>query len=289
MAINKLQTLVDNCYNNGQNWWQPFRKYWGLTTYGGCFYDLSLVSGYPKANYYLGDPLKAASFIDSVDSGLWHGGSVSPKEKYIHRIMHHTPNAEMIGMNIIVCDYLLYYPLIDMDNTDEQVFDNTVTLPRYTDGQGVKAFLVATNPYAGGATFFLNYTNQNGVSGRISKQMTCNTTTYISCLVHSGGHAGAGGGSTGPFIDLMPGDFIRSVESITFNSGNGGLATLVLCVPLAEYYVKEANAPAEFDLITMQGINLPRVYDGAYISWLFSPSTSIAARAFLGDISFIWN
>jgi hypothetical protein len=56
-----------------------------------------------------------------------------------------------------LCDYLGYYPLIDGDNTDEQLLVNygaslspttdpsVPTLPRYTDGIGVKAFYVTTD------------------------------------------------------------------------------------------------------------------------------------------------
>ena len=45
-------------------------------------------------------------------------------------------------MSIILADYLLYYPTIVDGNTDPQVMNNTVTLPRYTDGKGVMMMAV---------------------------------------------------------------------------------------------------------------------------------------------------
>jgi hypothetical protein len=179
----------------------------------------------------------------------------------------------------------MFYPLIDMDSTDEQPLDNAVTLPRYTDGNGVQAFLVATNPYIGGIQFYLNYTNQEGVAGRISQYAICNTSGNIGMIVHSGITAWL----TGPFVPLMLRDRgIRSIESITFMGSNGGMGTLVLCKPLFDFYVREVNAPAEWDLITMLGGKLPRVYDGAYINFLIEPNGTIAAQYIIGDMTFIW-
>ena len=44
--------------------------------------------------------------------------------------------------SIVIFDLLGYYPLIDGDSTDLQEADNTLTLPRYTDGEGVGLVIV---------------------------------------------------------------------------------------------------------------------------------------------------
>ncbi|MCL5460042.1 hypothetical protein M3M33_15505, partial [Loigolactobacillus coryniformis] len=77
-------------------------------------------------------------------------------------------SSNVIPATFLLCDYLLFYPIIDLDNTGFQDFVNTAPLPRYTDGEGVTAFLVATNPYAGGQPFRICYTNQAGTSGQVS-------------------------------------------------------------------------------------------------------------------------
>ena len=48
------------------------------------------------------------------------------------------------NMTTIWLDYLLYYPFIDMDAAGEdQTMTNGVTLPRFTDGAGVRMMAVA--------------------------------------------------------------------------------------------------------------------------------------------------
>jgi hypothetical protein len=164
-------------------------------------------------------------------------------------------------------------------------------LPRYTTGEGVQAFLVATNPYIGGAAFQINYTNSDGVNGvanRVSAITTTNTSTYIATIVNS--HTAAAGGLqyATPFIQLMAGDRgIRSVQNITFFAPNGGLAALVLVRPIANLMTREATAWAEFDFIKDKP-SMPRIYDGAYLNFLVMPSATIAAIPLLGEITTIW-
>jgi hypothetical protein len=180
---------------------------------------------------------------------------------------------------------LLFYPLIDMDNMEEQPLVNAVTLPRYTTGECVRAFLVASNPYVGGAQFYIKYTNSDGVPGRMSRIMTSNTGTYIGTIVNSGPNAG----SSGPFIDLAPGDRgVQSVQSIQFLGPNGGLAVLVLVKPIASVLTREANVPCEWDFFLMKS-GLPRIYDGAVLNFIGSVNGSVASQIITGDITAIWN
>jgi hypothetical protein len=178
-----------------------------------------------------------------------------------------------------------------MDSTDEQFFNagmdpqNIVNLPRYTTGQGVRAFLVAVTPYTGGQDFQINYTNQDGTSGRKSQICTANTGTYISSLVTSGVSAR----NYGCFIPLQAGDTgIRSVESITFFGGNGGLGALVLCKPLATTEILAVNAPVVRNFV-VDCPSLPKIYNGAYLNFLAFPAGSLAAAPIFGMANFIWN
>jgi hypothetical protein len=178
----------------------------------------------------------------------------------------------------------MYYPLIDMDNTDEQLLDNSTTsLPRYTDGVGVQAFLVATNPYVGGARFQIKYTNTED-EARTSQILITNNSTFIGTIVNSNT---AGLNNYQAFIPLVAGDLgIKSIQSITFLSPNGGLATLVLVRPIATLMTREATAWAEYDFIKDKA-SLPRIYDGAYLNLLVMPSGGIAAVPVLGEFTFI--
>lgn len=280
--IASIRELVDSCYEGGGNWETFFRKVPAIATTQGIACDLSMNPGNPRPNYYTGDSLTATLF--NTNYGLWHGGNVSPGTKYIHKVLAYATNSEVAPIRMLICDYLMFYPLIDMDSTDEQFLVNTTTLPRYTDGKGVQAFLVATNPFIGGASFFIKYTNQNGVSDRISQYCVSNSTANIGTIVNSGITAG----TSNFFIPLLSGDFVRSIQSITFNAPNGGLASLVLVKPLVEFYIRETNAPAEWDFILMQGGKLSQVFDGAYLNFLAQPNGNMAGQYIIGNMNFIW-
>lgn len=281
MGFKSISELVGSAYEQGKTWYSSFRKVPPIASTAGSVIDLSSSPGNPRPNYYVGDALVAKTLTSAY--GIWHGGDVLPATKHLHKILLNAFNAGVVPANFWLLDYLLFYPLIDMDSTDDQEFDNTVTLPRYTDGRGVMAFLVATNPYIGGATFTINYTNHLGQS-RTSAPIVSNLFTTIATVVHSGIVAG----TTGAFLKLAPGDFVRSVESITFLAPNGGLAALVLCKPLANGYLREVGAPAEWDFMTMKP-NLPRIYDGAYLNFLCQPNGSVAAQPIFGSVEVVWN
>jgi len=292
MAISRVQQMVGLGYDGGQSWVSSFRKVPAIASTQGVWVDLSLAPGSPKPNYYVGGELVATQLFDREETspgiyngiGLWHGGPVYPKTKYLHTLLISATGAGVTPATFYVCDYLLFYPLIDMDATSDQVLTNTLTLPRYADGAGVRAFLVATNPFLGGAQFTMTYTNSAGVSGRQMPVVTSNSATFIGSLVHGGLTTR----STGPFLPLCGDDVgIRSVQSISFLSPNGGLAALVLCKPLAVSLTVETTACAEFDFLTMKP-TLPRIYDGAYLNFLCCPNGTVAASPITGTMTAVW-
>lgn len=283
--IPRLKELVENCYWGGTHWTQEFRKVCPFILTAASFADLSMSPGSPRPNYYTGDPLTATLF--NGDYGIWHGGNVSPKQKYLRKINVMGLTAVVAPSELMLLDYLLFYPLVDMDSTDDQFFDNTVTLPRYVTGEDVQMMLIATNPYIGGAYFNITYTNSEGVSGRVTRPLLSNSYANISTIVHSGP---IGYGSFSPFVPLVPGDKgVRSVESITFLSPNGGLAALVLCHTIARCYTRETNAAAEWDFILMKGNLLPEIKDGAYLNFICSSASSAVRGTLHGQIETVWN
>lgn len=299
-----LREIIDDAYTKGKYCYSTFRKVSATAAVAGFWVDLSMTTGNPVPNYYVGAELTATIpgiTTDGIQTwykkGIWHGGSVLPDQKRLHKICLLGTAAAVGPAPFILCDYLLYYPLIDMDNTDEQLFTNygpivttitdptAPTLPRYSDGVGVMAMLVGTNPYIGGQAFRINYTNSNGVAGRISKRTATNTSTNIGTIINSGITTAM---SYGAFIQLQPGDIgIRSVESITFEGSNGGLAVLVLVKPLVTLMTKGIDAFCEFDFIKDKP-SLPRIYDGAYLNLITMPSATVAAVPIIGEITTIW-
>lgn len=283
MAISKLRDIVEQCYEGGKNWVASFRKVPAIASTATGVVDFSMSPGNPRANFYTGDALAAT--LLNTNYGIWHGGNVSPATKVLRKISFMVPPATITPIELYALDYLMFYPLIDMDSTDEQVLDNTtISLPRYTNGDGVRAFLVATNPYVGGAQFTMTYINQNGVR-KTTRLQTTNTHTYIGTIVHSGATAGV----SGTFINTPDGDGIRYVESITFMSPNGGLAALVLCKVLTVVStINAAPTQAEWDCLLQKG-ELPVIQDGAYLNFIGQVNGSAAAVVLSGTIETIWN
>lgn len=293
MSFARVSDVSLKGYDQGQGWESSWRKTPALASAQGVCCDLSGAPGNPKPNYYTGseltftplggsDPLTAP--LLSKD-GMYHGGDVSPAVKTLHKLLIGSLGAGVTPATFYVCDYLGFYPLVDMDSTDTQTMTNTLTLPRYSDGLGVQAVLVATNPYIGGAQFYLNATCYGGAVAD-SRIETSNLTTFIGTVIHSGAPTVVAGG---PWI-RMPADCrgIKQVNSITFTAPNGGLAALVLVKVLGRVMTNEITAYSEH-LFVEQGVRMPRILDGAYVNMFCIPNGSIAGVPINGMISSVWN
>lgn len=280
MSLNSVKSYNTKVVEGGNTHTSTFRKTSASATTAGVWCDMSTMPGHPVTNFYASSPLTAATLL--AREGIQHGGDQSPSQKYLKRI---TIMGSSAPMNVLLMDYLLYYPFIDGDSTEEQFLDNTVTLPRYTDGNCVNAFVVAQGSYVGGAKFFITYTNQDGVSGRTSQLCTSNTSTVSGTLISSGVAAGTFGWN----IPLQNGDTgIRSVESFTFLTANGGIFALVLAMDLGHVAIREANVPAEKDFLLNTGFKMPEIKDGAYLNFIALPNASIAAQPFYGSLQIVW-
>lgn len=282
-----IKQLVDAELEGRVRSWQ-WRKTPSAVTTAGIWFDLATAAGNPKAkNWFDAAPLVAAPVAQSTDGGIFHGANVSPSIKYLRKSLSFTATATALPMQMRLCDYLLYYPTIDDATTDEQVMDNTTTLPRYTDGDGVQMMAVTLAGRTGGQTFSVKYTNQDGVSGRISQTVVQNTSSIIGTITTS--TLTPTTGSVAPFIGLQDGDTgVRAIESVTMNGVDTGLFAIVLVKPLFETQIRGIDAPVEKDLL-LHGLELPRIYDDAFLNYLCLPNGSLAATALIGNLKFIWN
>jgi hypothetical protein len=293
-GYNRIKEIVNESYTEGRNCYTTFRRVSAIASAAGFWVDLSMATGNPAPNYYVGAEKECTVPTAWYKKGIWTGGAVSPSNKYLHKICMLGTAAAVAPATFTLCDYLMYYPLIDMDSTDEQLLFNyhpvdyplLPTLPRYTDGVGVKAFLVATNPFVGGASVQISYTNTNDVSGRVSRIQITNTSTFIGTIVNS--TTDGTSGNYQAFIPLKEGDLgIKSVQSVTFYTPNGGLACLVLVKPIATIATREATAWVEIDFIKDKP-NMPRIYDGAFLNFICNSSATIASVPVIGEMHFIW-
>jgi hypothetical protein len=286
---------------DGQSWISSFRKMPGSVTIAGQWFDFSYAAGMPPANFYASAPLVAA-VLDGKE-GIFHGPDVSPAKKFIHRIttMMGAASATTVtcqNVRLQLLDYLLYYPFVDMDAAGEdQALTNVVTLPRYTDGEGVMAMIVAQGQTVGGGTFTVNYTNSDGTPGRVSNAHYCAAAQPAGALVSS--ITAAAGVS--PFIALQSGDKgVRSIQSVNFSVANGGIAALVLVKPLQPHLQREEarrttsgvvtsfGSPKEVESITARA-GATEIQDGAFLSFIGQTiAGSVASSQLVGTLETVW-
>lgn len=286
MALANIKQMVD-AELEGRMRYYTWRKVPSQTTTARTWFDLTMSPGNPPPKYWFDAPPGIAKAVSqSTDGGLFHGANVSPQSKYLRVVTTSASVATALPMPMILCDYLLYYPSLDDSVTDAQTLDNTVTLPRYTDGKGVQIIAVSVAGRTGGQSFYCTYTNSDGVAGRTSQTVRQNSSAAIGTVVTS---AGAGVNSANPFIGLESGDQgVRSIESVTMLGADVGLFALILVKPLAYTQIRGIDAPYEKDLFIL-GNELPKIEDDAFLSFLCSPFGTLASTPLIGNLKVIWN
>lgn len=253
---------------SGKFWRQAFNKLTGVAfTIGRC-YDLSLFNGNPVQNTYTGTNLAFTATSDTDGKGIWHGGNVSPDTKHLVNVGIMSTAATAVPAIVEFVDILGYYPLTSVTTTTAQTLNNTVTLPRYTDGAGVRAYIVALGTMGAGApNISISYTNQAGVAGKtMPVTVTAVATAVQGHIIHSDPSAA----KYFPFLPLAAGDTgIRSIQTVTLSASmTSGSLAIVLCKPLTSLPLTTAGVMAERNLMT-QLPSLPRIYDGANLNMLY--------------------
>jgi hypothetical protein len=282
----------------GQTWATQFRKLVASTaTTTNAWLDYTYSGGSPTANFYASTPLESA--VVEAARGIYVP-SVAPAKQFLRNLMVMTGAASATStangrQQLILADYLLYYPFIDTDAVGEsQPLENTVALPRYAAGRVVA---VAQSAASAVGTFTFTYTNQNGVAGRVSP---ANRTAAVA----GGGQVvGAGGAGTSysPFLDLQAGDSgVQSIQEVTMSGGGGGLMALVIVKPLLSATatqecrrtttgnIESYGAADEFSALIHR--HPAEIKDGAVLGVLAAGyAGSLASSTLVGLLETIWN
>ncbi len=287
-----------NADERGQVWFTQFRKAVTSTaTITSSYTDYTYFAGSPLANFYASTPLEAAYIDDTRGIKI---PSVNPARQYLKNITCMSAASSATSttnrqQKLMLCDYLMYYPFIDTDSTDQQDMIQTVTLPRYSGG---KVMAIAQSASSTIGEFTMTYTNQDGVSGRVSP----NCFTQI---VGGGGQsllAEISGGGFNPFVPLQAGDTdVKSIESVTFTVTGGGLMALVIVKPLQIFFLSEecrrttsGNLESYGSAISFESILMkagpPEIKDGAILNIISKcQGGSLASSTLVGYIETIWN
>lgn len=292
MAITSFKALVD-AEQNGQTFIGGFRKAINVVSGNGAWFDVTLSPGNPLPFYYASTPLVGVPIGQAANGGIPHNPPVASLgyKTYLKTlaITPTSPTAITAGPMILM-DYLFYYPFIDTGLTDEQFLDNTSSLTRYTDGNGVSVMAVQLAGLlgTGNPTFRFTYINQAGVL-QTSPTQTCGSASLVGELATTNNSATAVARSNYPFLTLAPGDTgIRSVQSVTFDAPDIGLLAFVLVKPLEQIMLRDIGQTGERTPV-LDFFDLPVIADNAYLSILLnSANTSANGTSFIGTIQTVW-
>lgn len=261
----------------------------------GEWFCLARGGGNPAADskYNTGTNLAFQATSDTTVGcgGIQHGGDVASATKHITNASAFTAAATTAPFVLMLVDLLGFYRVTSVTTTTAQTLDNTVTIPRYTTGAGVQAFMWNTNATALGAatpSLSINYTNSAGTAGR-----TTPTTLPIGKTAAANGlimYSGTGSGKYGPFLPLQQTDAgIRSIQSVTISASYvSGEFSIGLCRPLITIPVMATGLATEKDFVNALP-SLPRIYDGANLIWLmYCGAATPVNSAIYGHIDVAW-
>ena len=287
--------MINQVSTNGKFYRYDWQKSTFATTAqtAGLWYSLFRGGGNPAADTILGTgtnlAFQALTDATANATGIPHGGNVG-NFKHLLNAAAQTAAATTAPAVLMLVDLLGFYPITSVTTTGAQTLNNTVTLPRYTDGAGVQAFLTPST-VMGAATpnLSIGYTNSANVASRATPATLPigNTAAAVTSVVYSG----TGAGKFGPFMPLQAGDAgIRSVQSVNLSASYvSGVLNLVLCKPLMTLPITTLGVTAERDLVN-QFMSMPKIFDGACLSWMMlAGAATPVASPITGHLEFGWS
>lgn len=248
----------------------------------GRWHEFFTANGIPWAGAFSGTAGVATQMTGATQGALNVGPtSVTPDIKHLLNLKAQSPTATLVPTTMYLVDFLLYYPSCVVTGT-ATTLNNTATLPRYTDGAGVSAFIaVQTTLGATQPVLTLSYTDQDGNTGNTALAMTSPVASaQLSTLFLNNGS---------PFLPLAGADTgVRKIDSYTLATGTTGTVAMVLCKVLAEIDVYAINTGVRVDHLAMVP-SLPKIEDGACLGFIGVAGGSMATNsAFSGSLDVVW-
>lgn len=283
----------------GKSYRTDFFKLNNVAHVAGNCYDLSIGAGVPVANTYPGTALNAVVPTEATGWGMLHGGDVSGDTKHILNAMAMVVGTTSAPGILMLIDVALYYPGIDLRLTTAQSMVNGVSLSRYTDGKGLRPFIVCTvqsggTPASTPRMSVFNYRDQDDNDAAFSG-MTIDFTAGAAAIPPASKivHCAPAANHPGPFLPLNAGDTgIKRVNSIQLSTAYTGSTTttgcIVLCKPILSIPLVGIGVPGERSFFAPAPI-LPTIPDGACLSLLYFPGAATAANStFFGNLDLGW-
>ena len=283
-----------SAYDNGRNHTQRFMKTGVGQTADGRWQDWAFQAGQPAYDARIGQVTSFVPVVASKNDAIYFPPCPAGMERCLHQItMRPLANgASQASVEFMLYDLVGYYPLIDGDSTDRQDMDNTQSLPRYTDGKGLQLVMVNhVSPATANGRMMLDYTDTNGNNKTLTTGVPLNGINTVCSGVRDFEAA-----DTGPVTLSLEAAGVLRVNRVTYLTPPGGLHCIYVIKPLAQFVhfhdllvqgLFEKHA-IEIDFFTKDGGRLPRIKDGAHLSFFYRPNGSSRAVSMFGDATFIW-
>lgn len=259
-----------------------WRKTPAVATTAGIWFDTSMSPGNPVPQYYASSPLVAKVLARSGDYGIDHGSNApSGQSKFLNRFLILSGSATGLPMPYILCDYLLYYPFVDMGSADEQMMDNTAVLTRNTSGVGNQIMIVSVAPnISSNVRIGVSYVDSNDVTQ--SSIFFTNLATVNGSITSSNNGANL---TSVPFIPLNDGVIgVKSIISAQITAGTDvGLFSIVIVKPITTGVILEQTAASDNVVLPFKSV-LPKIDDDAFLGLVTLPNGSLASVPFHGEI-----
>lgn len=282
-----LQTIGDYnaAFAAGQTHSQRFIKNAGVNV-NNRWIDWTFASGQPLYDAKTGTAGSFTPLNAQRNDAIWFPGIAAGMERRLSSFLIRSGSTGGPG-SVIIFDLLGYYPLIDGDSPDQQDFDNTLTLPRYADGKGVIPVLVSSvAPSTQDGIGTMTYIGSDDVE-RTSPVFRYQSTSLNGLVCTVPANVTPGEGALGmPMVGVSG---CKAITSLTYTQPPGGLAAIYMIRVLGTMLFNGNQSLAtEKQFLLHNGLQAPRIYDGAYIN-LFYRYGGAATADFFGEATFVWN
>jgi hypothetical protein len=270
---------IARAVDSGKTWLSTVHKSSVPFIGANAWTDMGPGVGIPTYQAYLGNPLEAVPVTGGNNKSIYLGPkSPANTKKYLLNWAIHAGSGTAAPSFWMLCDILLYYPLIDGTDLTTQILDNTQVLPRFSDGKGVVAMFVTQTPgFALAAQLDFDYTNSNGVAQ--NRKINVFGSNVIGRIMNVGSSAAT---SSVFFAETNSGDLgIKKIDAVQFNSSVGGFVTLVLLKPITQISFIEAQIWHERNYLRDNAV-LPEIHQDAALNIVFNQG---AAGSSLGTIN----
>ena len=296
MGFSSLDDFIASVTVDGKFNRYDWNKITGAAAYtAGRWYDLSSLAGNPPANAWTGTALNAQAPSDASGFGMYHNDNVSSDTKHILNVTAMSSAATDVPSILMLVDLCLYYPGINMNLSTRQTLVNSTTLTRYTNGKGLRSWVVAQSTSGAtahnldsGAGTGTEYVDQDGNTAVHPGTISFTASAITPHIAHSGTAAN----NYGPFLPLAAGDYgVRSYNYFKLSAASGSASTAALCIgkPLATIPLTTVSVMTERDLMN-QLPSLPQVQDGACIVPLLYAGANVATSTnFYGSAETGWS